>query len=158
MLLQSALHVKVTEAAYRGTGPALNDVVGGQVDLLCDQTTNAIPQIEGKRVKAFAVTSSQRNEQLPDLPTMQEAGLDRFEIVQWHALYAPKGTPKPIVDKLNAALETALSDKSIVDRFAGLGTVLFPAGRRGSNDNDALLKSEVEKWARLIREAGVNPQ
>ena len=129
--------MKVTETAYRGTGPAMNDVVGGQVDLLCDQTTNAIPQIQGKRIKAFAVTSSQRNEQLPDLPTMQEAGLDRFEIVQWHALYAPKGTPRPIINKLNAALETALSDKSIVARFADLGTVLFPAGRRGPSENDA---------------------
>lgn len=157
MLLQSALGVKVTEAAYRGTGPAMNDVVGGQVDLLCDQTTNAIPQIEGKRIKAFAVTSSQRNDQLRDLPTMQEAGLKGFEIVQWHALYAPKGTPKPIIEKLNVALEKALSEKTIIDRFADLGTLPFPAGRRGPGENDALLKSEVEKWARLIQEAGVKP-
>ena len=158
MLIQSALGVKVTEVAYRGTGPAMNDLVAGQVDLLCDQTTNAIPQIEGKRIKAFAVTSSERNEQLRDLPTMKEAGLPQFEIVQWHALYAPKGTPAPIIEKLNAALERALREKAIVERFADLGTVVFPADRRGIKDTEALLRSEVDKWARVIREAGVKPQ
>ena len=158
MLLQSALGVKITETAYRGTGPAMNDVVGGQVDLLCDQTTNAIPQIQGKRIKAFAVTSSERNKQLQDLPTMQEAGLDRFEIVQWHALFAPKGTPKPIIDKLSAALEKALNEGSIIDRFADLGTVPFPAGRRGPSETGAQLRNEVEKWGRVIREAGFKAQ
>lgn len=158
MLLQSALGVKVTEVAYRGTGPAMNDLVGGQVDMLCDQTTNAIPQIQGRRIKAFAVTSNERTEQLQNLPTLQEAGLDHFEIVQWHGLYAVKGTPKPVIEKLNAALEKALSEQSIVDRFADLGTVTFPEGRRGSREAGAQLRTEVEKWSRLIREAGFKPQ
>jgi tripartite-type tricarboxylate transporter receptor subunit TctC len=157
MLLQSALNVKVAEVAYRGTGPAMNDVVGGQVDLLCDQTTNAIPQIEGKRIKAFAVTSSERNPQLENLPTMQEAGLSDFEIVQWHALYAPDGTPKAIVEKLNAALEDAVSDKAVVARFADLGTLPFAEGRRGQSETEAQLRSEVQKWGKLIREAGAKP-
>jgi tripartite-type tricarboxylate transporter receptor subunit TctC len=158
MLIQSALGVKVTEAAYRGTGPALNDVVGGQIDMLCDQTTNAIPQIQGGRVKAFAVTSVERNEQLKELPTMQEAGLPGFEITQWHALYAPRGTPEPIVSRLSAALEKALAEPAIVARFADLGTVLFPPGRRGPSETRTHLRNEVAKWERVIREAGVRPQ
>jgi tripartite-type tricarboxylate transporter receptor subunit TctC len=158
MLIQPALGVKVTEVAYRGTGPALNDVVGGQVDLLCDQTTNAIPQIQGGRVKAYAVTSAERNDQLKDLPTMQEAGLPGFEITQWHALYAPHGTPRAIVARLSAALEKALGEPSIVARFADLGTVLFPADRRGPAETRAYLRREVEKWERVVHEAGVKPQ
>lgn len=158
MLLQSALGVKVTEVAYRGTGPAMNDLVGGQVEMLCDQTTNAIPQIEGKRIKAFAVTSVERNAQLPDLPTMSEAGLDRFELVQWHALYASQGTPKPVVAKLAAALERALGETSVIDRFAELGTVPYPAGHRGPNEAGVKLSSEVERWGRLIRAAGFKPK
>ena len=158
MLLQSSLGVKVTEVAYRGTGPAINDLVGGQIDMLCDQTTNAIPQIQGKRIKAFAVTSTERNEQLQDLPTMQEAGLDRFEIVVWHALYAPKSTPVPVIEKLSAALERALGEPQVTSRFADLGTVLFQAGRRGPGEASAQLRNEVEKWGRLIREAGLKPQ
>ena len=158
MLIQSALGVKVTEVAYRGTGPALNDVVGGQVDLLCDQTTNAIPQIQGGRVKAFAVTSAERNEQLKDLPTMREAGLPDFEITQWHALYAPRGTAPAIVARLSAALEKALAEPSVVARFADLGTVLFPADRRGPDATRDQLRNEVEKWERVIRESGFRPQ
>jgi tripartite-type tricarboxylate transporter receptor subunit TctC len=158
MLIQSALGVRVTEVPYRGTGPALNDVAGGQVDMLCDQTTNAIPQIQGGRVKAFAVTSAERNEQLKDLPTMQEAGLSGFEITQWHALYAPHGTPPAIIARLSAALEKALAEPSIVARFSDLGTVLFPAGRRGPAQTGEYLRREVEKWERVIREAGVRPQ
>ena len=158
MLLQSSLGVKVTEVAYRGTGPAINDLVGGQVDMLCDQTTNALPQIQGKRIKAFAVTSSERNEQLRDLPTMQEAGLDRFEIVIWHALYAPKSTPAAVVETLSAALERALGEQSVTSRFADLGTVPFQAGRRGPGEASAQLRNEVEKWGRLIQESGLRPQ
>ena len=158
MLLQSSLGVKVTEVAYRGTGPAINDLVGAQVDLLCDQTTNAIPQIQGKRIKAFAVTSSERNEQLRELPTMREAGLGRFEMVIWHALYAPKGTPAPVIDRLSAALETALGEQAVTARFADLGTMPFQAGRRGPGEAGAQLRREVEKWGALIREAGLKPQ
>ena len=158
MLIQSALGVKVTEVAYRGTGPALNDVVGGQVDLLCDQTTNAVPQIQGGRVKAFAVTSAERNEQLRNLPTMKEAGLAEFEITQWHALYAPRATPPAIITRLSGALEKALAEPSIAARFADLGTVIFPANRRGPEATRDQLRSEVAKWERVIRAAGLRPQ
>jgi tripartite-type tricarboxylate transporter receptor subunit TctC len=126
--------------------------------LLCDQTTNAIPQIQGGRVKAFAVTSAERNEQLKHLPTMMEAGLAGFEITQWHALYAPRGTPPTIITRLSGALEKALAEPSIVARFADLGTVLFPAGRRGPDTARDHLRSEVAKWERVIREAGLRPQ
>ena len=158
MLLQSALGVKVTEVAYRGTGPALNDVVAGQIDMVCDQTTSAMPQIQGGRVKAFAVTSAERIDQLKDVPTMQEAGLAGFEITQWHALYAPRGTPPATVARLSAALEKALGDPTIVARLADLGTVVFPADRRGPEHAREQLRREVEKWQRVIREAGLKPQ
>jgi tripartite-type tricarboxylate transporter receptor subunit TctC len=157
-LIQSSLGVKVTEAAYCGTGPAMNDLVGGQIDMLCDQTTNAIPQIQGGRIKAFAVTSLERNEQLKDLPTMREAGLPDFEITQWHALYAPKGTPQQIVTRLSAALEKALADPAIIERFADLGTVPFPVGRRGPRETGDQLRREVGKWRRVVRDSGVSQE
>lgn len=158
MLIQSTLGVKVSEVAYRGTGPAMNDLVGGQIDLLCDQSTNALSQIQSGTIKAFAVTSPERIAQLKDLPTMQEAGLPGFEVTQWHALYAPKGTPKPVIDKVNAALEKALADPKIVARFADFGTTLFPAGKRGPEATNAKLKSETELWAKTIKAAGFQPK
>jgi tripartite-type tricarboxylate transporter receptor subunit TctC len=155
MLLQSALDVKVNEIPYRGTGPAMNDLLAGQIDVLCDQTTNSMPQIQGNRVRPYAVTSTQRVAQLPDLPTMQEAGLAGFEISIWHALYAPKGTPAPVVAKLNAALEVALKDPQVLARFADLGTTAYPEGRRGPAEARAQLQAEVEKWGRVIKASGV---
>jgi tripartite-type tricarboxylate transporter receptor subunit TctC len=126
MLLQSTLNVKVSEVAYRGTGPAMNDLVGGQIDMLCDQSTNAMSQIQGGTIKAFAVTSATRMDQLKDLPTMQEAGLPGFEVTQWHALYAPKGTPATAIDKLSAALEKALADQKVLARFVTSALCSFP--------------------------------
>ena len=155
MLIQSILGVKISEVAYRGTGPAMNDLVGGQIDFLCDQSTNAMAQIKGGTIKAFAVTATERMSQLKDLPTMIEAGLPGFEITQWHALYAPKGTPAPVVAKLSAALEKALADPKVLARFEDFATVLFPASARGPAANDARLKSEVERWAKVIKDAGV---
>lgn len=155
MLIQSILGVKISEVAYRGTGPAMNDLVGGQIDFLCDQSTNAMSQIKGGTIKAFAVTATERMSQLADLPTMIEAGLPGFEITQWHALYAPKGTPAAVIEKLNAALEKALADPKVLARFEDFATVLFPANARGPAANDARLKSEVERWAKVIQDAGV---
>ena len=130
MMLTQALGVNFTYVPYKGTGPAMNDLVGGQVDVLCDQTTNAIPQIEGGKIKAYAVTASKRLEQLPKLPTLAEAGLPGFEVTVWHALYAPAGTPQPIVTKLNGALQKALADEAVLKRFADLGTLTFPSDQR----------------------------
>jgi tripartite-type tricarboxylate transporter receptor subunit TctC len=155
MLIQSALGVKASEVAYRGTGPAMNDLVGGQIDMLCDQSTNAMAQINAGTIKAYAVTSTERLKDLKDLPTMVEAGLAGFEITQWHALYAPKGTPAPVIAKLSAALEKALADSKVLARFADFGTVLFPANARGPAATDARLKAEVQRWAKVIGDAGV---
>src|SRR5262249_51837561 len=121
-----------------------------------DQTLGAIPQIQAGTIKAFAVTSSSRLDQLKDLPTMSEAGLTGFEVTQWYALYGPAGTPKVALDKIGAALEKALKDDAIVKRFAELGSVTFPEGKRGAQDAKAMLRSEVEKWATLIKDARVS--
>lgn len=155
MLLQSALKVKVNEIPYRGTGPAMNDLLAGQIDVLCDQTTNSMPQIQGERVRPYAVTSTERVSQLPNLPTLQQAGLPGFEITIWHAVYAPRGTPAPVLARLNAALEVALKDPQVLARFADLGTTAYPEGRRGPAEARAQLEAEVAKWGRVIRESGV---
>ncbi|MHB2167836.1 tripartite tricarboxylate transporter substrate-binding protein [Alsobacter sp. R-9] len=158
LMLTQALNTSFTYIAYRGTGPAMNDLVGGQVDMLCDQTTNAIPQITGGKVKAFAVTAPKRIDQLPNLPTVQELGIAGFDVAVWHGLYAPAGTPKPVVDKLHAALQAALADATIQARFTELGTVLFPADRRSPEALGAHLKAEVARWGDAITKAGVKAE
>ncbi|MBX9991485.1 tripartite tricarboxylate transporter substrate-binding protein [Phreatobacter oligotrophus] len=157
MMLQAQLKVQFNEIPYRGTGPAMNDLVAGQLDALCDQTTNSIPQIQGGRIRAYAVTALQRVEQLPSLPTLHEAGLPNFEVTVWHALYAPRGTPAPVVQRLSAALETALKDPAILARFADLGTTAYPAGQRGPAEARAKLESEVAKWRQVITDSGFTP-
>jgi tripartite-type tricarboxylate transporter receptor subunit TctC len=157
IMLSQALGVKLGFVPYRGTAPALNDVVGGQVDLLCDQTTNALPQIVGKTVKAFAVSAQQPIAQLPELPTLASA-LPGFDLSVWHALYGPKGMPKEATDKLNAALQKALADPEINRRFTELGTLLFPQGQRSPAALQAKLDAEVRHWAGVVKAAGVQPQ
>jgi tripartite-type tricarboxylate transporter receptor subunit TctC len=157
IMLGQALGVKLNFVPYRGTAPALNDVVGGQVDLLCDQTTNAVPQINAKTVKAFAVTSTQPIPQLPHLPTVasQIAG---FDLSVWHAIYGPKGMPRDVTEKLNAALQKALADAEIGKRFSDLGTIMFPTNQRGPAALQAKLESEVKHWGNVVKSAGVQPQ
>ncbi len=157
IMLGQALGTSFNYVPYRGTGPALNDVVGGQVDILCDQTTNALPQVEAKTVKAFGVTSPQPISQLPSLPTVasEVAG---FDLSVWHAIYGPKGMPKDVVDKLNAALQKALADAEIQRRFTDLGTVLFTADQRSPMALQAKLESEVKHWAAVVRAAGIEQQ
>ena len=157
LLMQQALGVKFTEVAYRGTGPAMNDLVSGQVDILCDQSTTAVPQIQGNTIKAFAVTSSGRLDTLADVPTMKEAGLGDFEFVIWHGLYAPKGTPKQAVDALNKALQVALADATVKARFADVGTQIFPSADLTPQAHRARLESEVAKWRDVIAKAGISP-
>jgi tripartite-type tricarboxylate transporter receptor subunit TctC len=157
LLMQQALGVKFTEVAYRGTGPAMNDLVSGQVDILCDQSTTAVPQIQGNTIKAFAVTSSGRLDTLPDVLTMKEAGLGDFEFVIWHGLYAPKGTPKQAVDALNKALQVALADATVKARFADVGTQIFPSADLTPQAHRARLESEVAKWRDVIAKAGISP-
>lgn len=117
LLLNSILDVKPTAVPFNGTGPAMNALVGGQVDYMCDQIVNAVPQIKGGTIKAYAIATPKRNPALPDVPTTTEAGLPEFQVSAWNALFAPKGTPKPIIDKLNAALGKALDDPKTRSRL-----------------------------------------
>lgn len=155
MLFMSNVGTQMTTVPYQGTGPAMNDLVGGQIDLMCDQTTNTTGQIKGGKVKAYAVTTKGRVPSLPDLPTMQESGLKDFEVAVWHGVYAPKGTPKAIVDKLNAALDTALNDPKVIARFADLGTEPEPKDRRSPAFHKDFVIAEIAKWKPVIQSAGV---
>jgi tripartite-type tricarboxylate transporter receptor subunit TctC len=155
MLLMSAMQVDVLTVPYKGTAPAMNDLLGGQVDFMCDQTTNTTSQIKGGKVKVYGVTSSKRVPSLPDVPTLQEQGLKGFEVGIWHALYAPKGTPKPAIDKLVGALQDAVKDEGVQKRFADLGATTMPADRATPAALQQHLKAEIQKWAPLIKQAGV---
>jgi len=155
MLFMSAIQTDVLTVPYKGTGPAMNDLLGGQVDFMCDQTTNTTSQIKGGKVKVYGVTSKARVASLPDVPTMAEAGFKDFEVGIWHGMWAPKGTPKPVIDKVAAALNTALNDPEIAKRFGDLGTAPEPADRRGPEVLRAHLKAEIEKWGPIIKKAGV---
>ncbi len=155
LLMQQALGVKFTEVAYRGTGPAMNDLMAGQVDVLCDQSTTAVPQIQGNTIKGFAVTSVNRLDTLPDLPTLKEAGVSDFEFVIWHGLYAPKGTPKRTVETLNKALRAALADAHVKARFADVETQILPAAELTPEAHRARLEKEVAKWRDVIAKAGI---
>jgi tripartite-type tricarboxylate transporter receptor subunit TctC len=155
MLFQAAVKQQLNTVNYNGTGPAMNDILGGHVDLMCDQTTNTTGQIKGGKVKAFGVTTKTRVKSLPDLPTLDEAGLKGFEVAVWHGIYAPKGTPKDIVAKLTAALQAALKDPKVVSSFANLGTEPVSQQDATPAAHAARLKAEIAKWRPLIQAAGV---
>jgi tripartite-type tricarboxylate transporter receptor subunit TctC len=155
MLLQEALGTQVTTVPYKGTGPAMNDIMGSQVDLVCDQTTNTTGPIGSGKVKAYAVTTPQRLKTLQDLPTLDEAGLKGFEVTAWHGLYAPKGTPQSILDKLSGALQTALKSPRVIERFASLGTEPVAQDRATPAALDQYLQAEIAKWKPIIQKAGV---
>jgi len=155
LMLMSALDRQLTPVPYKGTAPALTDLMGGQVDLMCDQTTNTTQQIKSGKIKAYAVTSAERLDTFPDVPTAKESGLPSLQIGIWHALYAPKGTPKPVVDKLVAAAQQALADPSLQKRFAELGAVLYPKDQQTPEAVATKLKAEIEQWAPVIKKAGV---
>jgi len=154
MLLMDALKVQMTTVPYKGTGPAMTDLLGGQVDLMCDQTTNTTNQIKGGKIKAYAVTTKTKVPSLPDVPTAGEAGLPGFEVSVWHALYGPKGTPEPVVTKLSGALKTALADPNVVSRFAELGAQPVAAERATPQALQAHLVAEIDRWAPVIKAAG----
>jgi tripartite-type tricarboxylate transporter receptor subunit TctC len=154
MLFMSAIGTELTTVPYKGTGPAMNDLLGGQIDLMCDQTTNTTSQIKSEKVKVYGVTTKTRVPSLPNVPTMNEAGLPGFEVAVWHALYAPKGTPKPVVDKLSAALQHALTDETVKKRFADLGTEPVAQNRATPEALRTHLKAEIDKWAPIIKKAG----
>ena len=154
MLFMSAIQTDLTTVPYKGTAPAMNDLLGGQVDFMCDQTTNTTSQIKAGKIKVYGVTTKKRVPSLPDVPTLHEAGLPEFEVAIWHGLYAPKGTPKPVVDKLAGALQQALTDPLVKTRFAELGTEPVAAERARPDALRAHLKAEIDKWAPVIKAAG----
>ena len=155
LMLMSRLAVRMTTVSYRGTAPALTDLLGGQIDVMCDQTTNTTNPIKERRIKGYAATTATRIAALPDLPTLDEAGLKGFEVSAWHALWAPRGVPKEAVDKLVPALQVALKDPKVVERFASLGTEPVEAGKATPAALDAHLRAEVAKWGAVIKAAGV---
>jgi len=155
MLFMSALELDLLTVPYKGTQPAMTDLLGGQVDILCDQTTNTTSQIKGDKVKAYAVTSKTRNAALPNVPTADEAGMKDFTIGVWHGMWTPKATPKAITERLNKALQEALKDKDVIERFANLGTAPEALNRQTPDALRAHLVAEIAKWAPIIKKAGV---
>ncbi|MRG57254.1 tripartite tricarboxylate transporter substrate binding protein BugD [Phyllobacterium sp. SYP-B3895] len=154
MLLMSEIKTSLVTVPYKGTGPAMTDLLGGQVDLMCDQTTNTTKQIKGATVKAYAVTSAKRLDALPDLPTVAEAGLPGLQVGIWHGIYAPKGTPADVTAKLSASLQKALKDPNVVARFAELGTVPVTDAEATPDGLKSKLESEVSRWKPIIEAAG----
>ncbi|MBX3578017.1 MAG: tripartite tricarboxylate transporter substrate binding protein BugD [Rhizobiaceae bacterium] len=154
MMFMSAIQTALVTVPYKGTGPAMTDLLGGQVDMMCDQTTNTTKQIQGGTIKAYAVTSPQRLDVLPDVPTAEEAGLSGFQVGIWHGLYAPKGTSADIVDRLSKSLQVALKDQNVVDRFAELGTAPSPEADATPAALKAKLESEIARWKPVIDAAG----
>ena len=155
MLFMSAIQTEVTTVPYNGTAPAMNDLLGGQVDFMCDQTTNTTSQIKAEKVNVYGVTTKKRVASLPNVPTMDEAGLKGFEVSVWHGLYAPKGTPKAVIDKLVNSLHVALKDENVKQRFAELGTEPVAENRATPAALGAHLKAEIDKWSPIIKKAGV---
>jgi len=155
MLFMSAIETPLVTVPYQGTGPAMTDLLGGQVDIMCDQTTNTTKQIQAGTIKAYAVTTPERLEVLPDLPTVAESGLPNMEVSVWHGLYAPKGTPAEVVERLSQSLQVALKDENVAARFAELGTTPSPAEDATPAALKAKLESEIERWRPIIEAAGV---
>lgn len=154
MLFQRAIGVQLTEVPFQGTAPAMNALLGGQVDVLCDQTTQTIPQIKAGNVKLYGVTTKNRIRSLPNAPTLQEQGLKDFEVVVWHGIYAPKGTPKPVIDRVNAAVRAALKDPDVVRRMDDLGAEIVPEAKQTPEGLQSWLKSEIDKWGPIIKAGG----
>ncbi|MEO8299611.1 MAG: tripartite tricarboxylate transporter substrate-binding protein [Burkholderiales bacterium] len=156
LLYQSTLKVDMTTVPYKGTAPAMNDLLGGQVDIMCDQTTNTTGQISSGRIKAFAVTTTKRltSPALAKLPTLDESGLKGFNVTIWHGLYAPKNTPKAVLDKLNTSLKTALKDGDFIKHEEALGAVVVQDARTNPAEHKKFVEAEIGKWGPIIKAAG----
>ena len=156
LLFQQSIAVDMTSVPYKGTGPAMNDLLGGQVDLMCDQTTNTTSQIEANAVKAYAVSTAKplNTPALAKLPTMESQGLKGFNVTIWHGLYAPKGTPKAVVEQINAALRVALKDPEFIKREEALGAVVITDARLSPAEHKKFVESEIAKWGPAIKAAG----
>lgn len=155
LLFTSQIGVDLNTIPYKGTGPAMNDLLGGQVDLLCDQTTQTVPMIKEARVKAFGATTLKRLAALPNLPTLDEQGLKGFEVKVWHGMYVAKGTPKPILDKINAALVAAMNDPMVKQRLSDLSSEIVSADKMTPAGLKTHLEAEIAKWGPVIKKAGI---
>ena len=155
LILMKELGIKMEGVGYRGTGPAMNDLISGTFDVMCDQTTNTTGHIKDGRIKGYAVTTKAKVASVPDLPTLDSSALPGFEVSAWHALWAPKGLPKDVTDKLVAALKVALKDPKVLERFAGLGTEPVAEAQVSPEALKTYLESEVKRWDAVIKAAGV---
>ncbi len=156
LLFQQSIKIDMTTVPYKGTGPAMTDLIGGQVDLMCDQTTNTTGQITSGKVKAYAVTTNKRlgTDSLKNLPTLNESGLKGFNVTIWHGLYAPKGTPKAVLDKVNAAMKVALKDADFIKREEALGADIVDDARVNPAEHKKFVEAEIAKWSPVIKAAG----
>jgi len=154
LMLSKELRIQPRGVGYRGTGPAMNDLLGNQFDVMCDQTTNTTNQIKDGKIRGYAVTTKAKVPSLPELPTLDSGPLKGFEVSAWHALWAPKGLPKDVTDKLVNALQVALKDAKVIDRFASLGTVPVPMEQATPAALKAHLAAEVPRWSEVIKAAG----
>jgi tripartite-type tricarboxylate transporter receptor subunit TctC len=154
LMFLSALGTQATPVSYRGTGPAMTDLLGGQIDLLCDQTTTTAAQIKEGKIKGYAATTLQRLAVLPDLPTLDEAGLKGFEVTAWHAMWAPRGLPADVSQKLVAALQAALKEPKVKERLDAIGAIPVPPQQQTPGALAAHLKAEVSKWSPVIKASG----
>ncbi len=155
LLLMSQIGVELNTIPYKGTGPAMNDLLGGQVDLLCDQTTQTVPMIKDGRVKVYGVTTLKRLTALPNVPTLDEQGLKGFEVKVWHGIYAPKGTPTAVLEKVNVALRAALQDPVVKQRLADLSSDIVPMDKVTPAALKTHLEAEIAKWGPVIKQAGI---
>jgi tripartite-type tricarboxylate transporter receptor subunit TctC len=155
LLFLSTIQADVTTVPYKGTAPAMNDLLGGQVDVMCDQTTNTTSYIKSGKIKAYAVTSRQRVESLKELPPAAEAGLPGFEVSVWHGVYAPKGTPKPVIDKLVSALQAGIAEADFRKRMEDLGSQVVSKDKATPEGLRTHLKAEIDRWTPIIKKAGV---
>ena len=158
LMFMSAIDAKLTSVYYKGGGPALNDVIAGHIDVYCDPATGPTPYIQSGTITGYAITSKNRVPTLPNVPTSAEAGIPEFDVITWYGMYAPRNTPKPVVDALVDALQKALKDPPLVSRFAELSMTPVEQGCATPEVLESLLKTEVDKWGRIIKKAGITPQ
>lgn len=154
-LFASKAGIDVTSVSYKGAGPALNDLMGGQVDAMFDQTNTALPQTRGDKVRALALTSPKRMEQFPGVPTMGESALPGFDVSTWYGLYAPKGTPAAVVQTLYSAYEKAMQDTRFTDKMVEQGIVILPADQTTPTAFQRYTADEIVKWSGVIKQAGI---
>lgn len=156
LMFQSALNVQMTTVPYKGAAPAITDLMGGTIDLMCDQTTNTSSQIEAKKVKAYGVTTLEKLKApaLKDLATLDSSGLKGFNVTVWHGLYAPKGTPADVLSKLNTALKAAVKDPDFIKKQEGLGAVVVADNRVEPAEHKKFVAKEIESWGKVIKAAG----